>query len=237
MNRARHELSPGVILDARRSVYLEEESVLAVADLHFGYAWTHRQRGQLLPLSCPEDTSERLEVLLDEYRPRTLAVLGDIVHGTLPTSEMRKQFQEMLDRLQQRAELRLIAGNHDRLLAREIQLPLVREHRVGPHILLHGDGHSEASSGALHGEALSSGGRLIIGHEHPAISISDRVAHSAKVPCFLAGDCLLVLPAFSTWAAGGNVHTGNTLSHFPAIDPPRKAVAILAGKLLPVRLR
>lgn len=234
MNFTRHELCPGVILDARRAVYLEDEKTLAVADLHYGYAWTHRMRGQLMPLSAPEDTGARLEVLLAEYQPRVLAVLGDIVHGPLPTREVRLEFQQMIERLEQRAEVQLIAGNHDRTLSSEIGRPLPRENRAGSHRLLHGDGHTETNGAQFLVEAKASGGRLIIGHEHPAISISDRVTSSAKVPCFLAGESLLVLPAFSPWAAGGDFRSTGGLSCFLNLDRPNKAVAILAGKLLPV---
>ena len=107
----------------------------------------------------------------------------------------------------------------------------------GPRRGLHGDGHSSISAAALLQEAQEADGKLILGHEHPAIGISDGVAHYAKVPCFLASDDWLVLPAFSAWAAGGDVRRGTYLSAFPNVAAPNKAVAILAGKLLPIPLR
>ena len=237
MNHTRLELWPGIVLDARRAVYLEAESVLAVADLHLGYAWAHRNRGQLMPISVPDDTADRISILLDEYRPRTLAVLGDIVHDTVPIAHFREGLQAFLKAMEARAELRLIAGNHDRWLAREIVQPLLRDWQAGPHRLLHGDGHNSISAAALLNEAQEAGGRLILGHEHPAIEISDGVAHHARVPCFLASNDWLVVPAFSTWAAGGDVRHGTFLSPFPKEVPPTRAVAILAGKLLPIPLR
>ena len=237
MTRARHILSPGIILDARRAVFLENESVLAIADIHLGYAWAHRHRGQLLPLSKPDDAAERLGILMDEYHPKTVALLGDIVHDTVPLAEFRQTLREFLDAVEQRAELRLVAGNHDRSLAREITQPLIRDLQVGSHRFIHGDGHSEAAAQVILEQTQVSGGLLIMGHEHPAIGISDRVAHYARVPCFLASPGLLVLPAFSTWSAGCEVRRGTFLSSFPMLAPAEKAIAILAGKLLPVRLR
>lgn len=237
MTRSRHTLSPGIILDARRAVYFESENVLAIADIHLGYAWAHRHRGQLIPVSKPDDTAERLGILIDEYRPKTVAVLGDIVHDTVPLAEFRQNLRGFLDSVEQRAELRLIAGNHDRALAREITQPLHRDLQVGSHRFIHGDGHSEASAQAILEQTQASGGLLIMGHEHPAIGISDNVAHYARVPCFLASSALLILPAFSTWSAGSEVRRGKFLSNFPLLSPADKAIAILAGKLLPVRLR
>jgi uncharacterized protein len=236
MNHVQIELSPSVILDARRAVYLAEEGLLAVADLHLGYAWAHRNRGQLMPLSVPDDTAERLNLLLTEYQPRTLAILGDIVHDSVPVKEFRRELRAFIDAMQQRVKLRLIAGNHDRMLGREIPEPLVRDLQVGAYRLLHGDGYSEVAAAALLEQVRGGSGRLIIGHEHPAIGISDRVAHYARVPCFLAGRTFVALPAFSNWAAGCDIRAGEFLSPFPEVDPPRLAVAILAGKLLRIPL-
>jgi hypothetical protein len=232
VTRSRLQLLPGVLLDARRAVYLENESVLAVADLHLGYAWAHRSRGQLMPLSVPDDTAEQLEILLDEYRPRTLAILGDIVHEAVPIVEFRRGLHEFLDRMEQRTELRLIAGNHDRWLSREITQPLVRDYQAGPHRLIHGDGFSETAAMELMAEVRTGGGLVLMGHEHPAIGISDGVAHFARVPCFLTSAGLLVLPAFSKWAAGCDFRRGEFLSPFPEMVEAASPVAILAGKLL-----
>jgi uncharacterized protein len=161
------------------------------------------------------------------------------MHGpiTVPLAEFRQTLREFLDSIEARAELRLVAGNHDRSLARQISQPLIRDLQIGPHRFLHGDGHSEAAAQAILEQTQASGGLLIMGHEHPAIGISDSVAHYARVPCFMASSRLLVLPAFSTWSAGSEIRRGTFLSSFPLLAPADKAIAILAGKLLPVRLR
>jgi uncharacterized protein len=236
MKQTRLEILPGMVLDARRAVWLEEERVLAVADLHVGYAWTHRARGQILPLSAPESTTPRLLALVDDYRPRTIALLGDIVHGVVPVEELRTELLSLLTVLRQRAEVLMIAGNHDRHLAGVVGSALPRQWRAGPHLLLHGDGEDELRVEAHFATVRESGGLLISGHEHPGIVLTDRVAHSARVPCFLVAEHGLVLPAFSDWASGGNARTGEYFSLYARACAPRNAVAILAGKLLPVPL-
>lgn len=236
MNFTRLELTPDIVLDARRAAFLRDESLLAVADLHLGYAWTHRARGQIFPLSVPEDTLPRLLALLDEYKPATLALLGDIIHGAAPVAEFREQLFDMLAVLRERVNLVLIAGNHDRYLPGMLEENVPREFRAGPHILMHGDGIDETLAVEDLREVERAGGRIIVGHEHPAIVLGDNVAHSARVPCFLESPNLLVLPAFSEWAAGGNVRKRDFFSGFLKVSPPERAVAILAGKLLPVAL-
>src|SRR5688572_9920137 len=105
MKHVRLELWPGIILDARRAVFIESESVLIVADLHIGYAWAQRSRGHLLPLSPSDDTTERITELLNEYRPKTLAILGDIVHDTVPIDEFREMLSSFLQTVGAQVEL------------------------------------------------------------------------------------------------------------------------------------
>jgi metallophosphoesterase superfamily enzyme len=99
---------------------------------------------------------------------------------------------------------------------------------------LHGDDTDEALAAERLSAARMAGGLLIFGHEHPAMVIGDGVAHSARVPCFLTAPGALVLPAFSGWAAGSNVRHDEYLSPYTRAAAPKKAVAILAGKLLPM---
>jgi uncharacterized protein len=232
------QLSGDVRLDARRAVWLETERVLAVADLHLGYAWAHRRAGQMLPVSANEDSIERLLELVADYQPRELALLGDIVHAAVPFVALEEELQRLSAELGGRVELRLLAGNHDRSLAPllkrcGIDLDLHALLRTGPHLLLHGDS-ADASLDQLAG-VRALGGRIFMGHEHPAIRVGDGVA-SVKRPCFLVADDLVILPAFSEWVAGANVRQGEFLSALAGSAKFRMAHAILAGKLLAVRL-
>lgn len=239
---SRRKLPPDLVLDARRAVFLSETKTLVVADLHLGYAWAHRHGGNLLPVSAKEDALPRLLELIADYAPRELVLLGDIVHRAVPVAELKAELRASLCALAGCVALRLVAGNHDRRLAPllaecGIATQLVHEMERGVHFLTHGDGTDAGRAATLREAARVRGGRVIIGHEHPAITISDGVATAAKCPCFLVGERVLVLPAFSTWAAGTNVRAGRWMSPFARDEPFPHAVAILAGKLLPVRLQ
>jgi metallophosphoesterase superfamily enzyme len=116
--------------------------------------------------------------------------------------------------------------------SKSIALPLVRELQIGPHRLVHGDGVELRQAKAELVTASSRGGFVFCGHEHPAITLSDRVASYAKCPCFVEGDGLLMLPAFSEWAGGSNLRNGSFLSRYLEAARVRNVTAILADKLL-----
>jgi putative SbcD/Mre11-related phosphoesterase len=233
------EIRPGIVLDARRAVWLTAERTLLVADLHLGYAWAQRSAGELLPITPRSETLPRLAALLEDYQPARTVLLGDIVHDAVDISPLTAELRQLHAYCANRSELILIAGNHDRqlhrlLFAHSIDLPLVRELSIGPHRLVHGDGIDADAARAELAIALHRGGFVFCGHEHPAITLSDRVASYAKCPCFVEGDGLLMLPAFSEWAAGNSILRREHLSSYLQAAEIRSVTAIVAGKLLTV---
>jgi uncharacterized protein len=240
-DRSRMELEPGLWLDARRAVWIEDARALVVADLHLGYVWAHRFEGQLLPLSVREDSTERLLDLIASYRPAEVVLLGDVVHRVVPAPELRSEVRRLAAEVAERARLRIVMGNHDAHLSTlladlGVEVETALQILAGSHLLLHGDGPDDAERVAAAFREIASGGRVIMGHEHPALTLSDGVSSSVKCPCFLASRQVLVLPAFSRWAAGSNAREGRFLSPFARRAEFDQGIAILANKLLPVRL-
>jgi putative SbcD/Mre11-related phosphoesterase len=240
MDRSKWELEPAIWLDARRALWLANERVLAVADLHLGYAWAHRHSGNLLPLSKDDALVRRLEELVSDYAPAALALVGDIVHRAVSIGAMREELCDLFRRLSKRVTLRLIAGNHDKRLSAllhecEIEAPLLDHLRIGPHLLVHGDQCNATWATREFAAAAARRGRIICGHTHPAIRISDGVATSAKCPCFAIAGPLVVLPAFTDWSAGTDVRSAHFFEALPQERQVEEAVAIVAGKLLPIK--
>ena len=228
MDASRLEIEPGVWLDSRRAAYLEQEKVLCVADLHLGYAWAHRFSGQMLPLSGEESLVQRLSDLCAFYKPDRLAVLGDIVHRAVPVREVASDFSTLVSRVRDHCRLELILGNHDRHLEElvaglglDIEFHSCR--RTGRFILVHGNDDCERTAGST----------VIMGHEHPAISLGDNV-RSARFPCFVAGPGLVILPAFSHWASGSDIRARSWMSPIARQARTAAAVAILGERLLRV---
>ena len=214
MDKSRLQVERGIWVDARRAIWFERLGILAVADLHIGYNWAHRAGGQMLPLHQPDDTIGRLQALCEFYKPGELLLLGDIVHRALPLPQIEAELQKLLSQLK---GIRLIAGNHDRFLDKLISTPLETEYIRAGYLFVHGHLPSERPE------------RIVMGHEHPAISVGDGVATSVKCPCFLISRKTIVLPAFSLWAAGG--------AEMALRERFETAVAILGDKLLPIHLK
>ena len=232
----------GPTLDARRCVHLAASNTLVVADLHLGYAWSRRKRGVLLPVETPDDTLNRLATLHDAYQPGRWVILGDVVHEALDLPPLERVLRELCDRLARNAELIFCLGNHDRNLEariREWKLPVacVTSWNTDGLLLAHGDTLPAADpKQAFQLASEPPLQRWLIGHEHPAMSLGDGVATRVKCPAFLVADDGIVLPAFSSWAAGCE------WGRQPFLGPMARGTAfrtawVCAGKqLLPVSL-
>jgi putative SbcD/Mre11-related phosphoesterase len=178
----RAEVRPGVWLDARCALWLAAERLLVIADLHWGYAASHRARGNLLPLWGDEEIAARLESLLADYEPAEMIWLGDVLHDVEGRGNAERFLREA------RTPITLLAGNHDRRWTVARERTLVR----GNYFFHHGDNSPEIPVGHIE----------ILGHHHPAVSWYDGAGGRLKLPALVAGARRLILPAFSPWAAG-----------------------------------
>ncbi|HUS36200.1 MAG TPA: metallophosphoesterase [Verrucomicrobiae bacterium] len=221
----------GVVFDARRAVYFREHRLLAVADLHLGYAWTHRAQGQLMPVAPKDNVLDRLKTLVTDYDPERIVLLGDIVHRALPVPALLEELRTLVEIADGKRELILLAGNHDRKLQQLLKqldcgAALRTEYVAGENVLLHGDR-----------PATQAASRFVIGHEHPAISLGDGVATSRKFPCFLIAENVVTLPSFSSWSAHTAFPSYEFMSPIARAARFQTALAILGDRLLPVPLK
>lgn len=174
-----------VLLDARLGLFHQEERWLAVADLHFGYELSQRAAGWLMPMWGMASIRERLLELVEEYRPRHLVILGDLVHDGTAAAEAKA----LLEKIQQLCETVVIAGNHDRQISSAFAL---RASWETEHFHFH---HGHCSVEPSH--------RIqIIGHHHPAGAITDGAGLRLKCPAFVQDQNCWIMPAFSPWSSG-----------------------------------
>jgi uncharacterized protein len=179
---ARTEVRPGFWLDSRLALWLARERLLVVADLHWGYAASHRARGNLLPVWGDAEIAQRLQSLIDDYQPAEMLWLGDVVHA----AEGAASAEEFLRNAS--LPIAVLAGNHDRRWRSAGQKSSQRD----CYFFHHGDTRLVPPADCLE----------IIGHHHPAVSWGDAAGSRLKLPAFVAGPRRIVLPAFSPWAAG-----------------------------------
>ena len=176
-----------VLLDGRLALFHRKQRWLAVADLHFGYELSQRAAGRLHPMWGMTSIENRLYRLLADHRPRHLIIVGDIVHDRAAATEARG----LIQRLAAFCEPIVLAGNHDRQLA--ATLPLRDCWRMKGFYFHHGDCAAEVT------DAIQ-----IIGHHHPAGSITDGAGLRLKLPALVQQSNCWILPAFSPWAAGAS---------------------------------
>lgn len=176
------EILPGLHLDSRRALWLAAPRILVVADLHWGYAASHRARGNLLPSWGDADLSAALTALIDDYRPAQFLWLGDTLH-TLTGRTAAEAFIAASP-----VPITLIAGNHDARWS----APSTSSIHLATFFFHHGD-----TTPAVPPDALE-----IIGHYHPAYVHRDGTGTRLKLAALVAGPRRLILPALSPWAAG-----------------------------------
>lgn len=179
----RLEIQSGVWLDSRLAVWLAVPRIVVVADLHWGYAASHRAEGNLLPAWGDANIAQRLNSLVTDYDPAEMIWLGDSLH-TLTGSEAADNFLRTAS-----VAVTIVSGNHDARWSRAKDRVIVNR---ASYFFHHGDQVQPVPAGSLE----------IVGHFHPAVSWHDGAGTRLKLPALIASARRLVLPAFSPWAGG-----------------------------------
>jgi uncharacterized protein len=192
---------PGLQAHASGALWLPESQTAIIADIHLGYSWAQRRRGELGPLA-DERTRSKLFGFRDEMHPRQFIFLGDVVHAPRPCAPEREYIEDTLAALASTADLITVRGNHDRHFAREfsqVQCQCVETWSEGNITAVHGDRFTFA---------WPEGHTLVLGHLHPSLAVRDASGAGHKMPIFLVSPSCLVLPAFSPFARGYDVASG-----------------------------
>jgi putative SbcD/Mre11-related phosphoesterase len=195
------EIAPGRWAHPSGALWLSEARTALLADVHLGYGWALRRRGQLGPVHEAAVRRKLLATIAD-LRPQTIVFVGDVVHAPRPGPQERAEIEATLGELAVHSELVLIPGNHDRGFHTDYPGAAIRL----------GSEWRESGLLALHGHILpKTTDHLIVGHIHPALGVVDHAGATQKLPVFVASDRVTVLPAFSPLSAGGDIRT-----HMPA---------------------
>jgi metallophosphoesterase superfamily enzyme len=175
-----------------RTVFLPAAATLVVADVHAGRA-AATNAGLLLDER--RDLLDRLTAAVTATDPETVVFAGDLLHRFGAPSDRTAGTVRALAGAVRDAGAKpvAVAGNHDAGLAGVWPGPVHDAYRLSDGTLVcHGHETPEADAE-----------RYVCGHLHPAIEVEGR-----KRDCFLFDPAgyrdrpTLVLPAFSTFAAG-----------------------------------
>ncbi len=208
-HKAQPLLGQNFILSSDRALFWVEQNLLIVADPHFGKAQTFREKGIAVPRGTTANDLKRLSGLIKQFRPERLLILGDLVHDRIAHTA---KFNRLIDRWRGHhgdIQLILINGNHDLgaggpPTAFKID-QVANELLIDPFIFTHQPNIDRPCYG-------------IVGHLHPAVTITGKGRLKETLPCFFFSPRMALMPAF-----GG--FTGNQVIR-PTIDD---RVYVIAG--------
>ena len=186
---------------------------LVLADFHIGLEEAMNKQGVLIPRNQFKDIADRLSRILGKEKFKKIIINGDLKHefGIISRQEW-KQTLLLLDLLSRHTEkIILIKGNHDKTIgpiAEKRKVEVLEEIFVGKILICHG--HKISPN-------IKKADTIIIGHEHPSISIREG-ARAEKFKCFLFGKYkskrLIVMPSFNPLAEGTDVSKEGILSPY-----------------------
>jgi len=195
-----------------------------------------QRRGVLIPKFQLQDTIKRLEAILEETKPKTVVINGDLKHefGRISAQEWRDTLK-LLDMILKHTEkIVIVKGNHDPSLgpiARKRSIDIVKDHTIGDILITHGDAEPN-----LEGKERKSIKTIIMGHEHPAITIEDGVRRE-RYKCFLVGTykrkTLIAQPSFFLLTEGSDVRKERLLSPLLQRNLGNFEVYIVEDKIYP----
>ncbi len=186
------EISNGIEI-IHTALWLSQEKTLIINDLHLGYEEALQRKGILVPKFQLPEIIKEMKLILEKVAPSentpekasslTIIINGDLKHefGTVLKQEW-KEVLEFLDFVGGFCKnIVIIRGNHDpllRFITEKRGVQVVTEYSVGDTLIVHGDVLVKINKKGIK--------RIIIGHEHPAITLK-KGSKREKYKCFLRG--------------------------------------------------
>ena len=197
----------------RKALWFPKKKILIIADLHLGYEEALNEQGIMIPRQMFKQIKKELQDLL-KLNPKIIIINGDLKHEFGQIS--RQEWSEatgILDLLLKKCKVILIKGNHDTILgqiAKKKNLDIVDFYCFDDICVLHG--HKVLLDKKIYDSKI-----LVIGHQHPAISIREGIK-SEKYKCFLVGKWkrknLVVMPSFFTIFEGSDIRNEKLMSPY-----------------------
>ena len=238
------EITPGIFI-YDLSLYIQSTISLVVSDFHIGYEEALNKQGILIPRAPFQLILDRLEKIFESIKEvhgkgnlNEIIIAGDLKHefGTISDQEWRNTLR-LLDFFGTKASSIVIAkGNHDTVIgpiAQKRNVNIVGAVERGHVLIVHGDKIPDK-------QLLKKAKTIIIGHEHPAVSIHDGI-RTEVFKCFLKGiwgrKAIIVLPSFSLVHEGTDMLKEQPHSPFLQKNLESFSAYIVADKVyLPVVL-
>jgi len=193
------------------ALYLKEHKALILADVHIGFEESLEKQGVLVPRFHLKDILSRIDAILKALPVKLIIFNGDLKHefGKITKQEWReltRLFEFLKDKVE---KIVIVKGNHDVSLgpvALREGISMVKEYSLGDILITHGDALVDKKSPCK---------ILIMGHEHPAVSLKAE-GRVERYKCFIKGKygnkILIAQPSFHQFTEGTDVLQGSFLS-------------------------
>lgn len=185
-----------LLLLPERALLWERTATLVVADAHLGKAAAFRAAGLPLPGGTTTETLNRLSAALARTAARRLLLLGDFFHARAGRAARTLAAIAAWRERHKDLEIVLVRGNHDRGAG---------DPPCEWGFACHDEPWIEGPFAFRHHPQEEKAGYVLAGHIHPAVSLSGMGGQREKLPCFLFGERIGLLPAFGDFTGGATV--------------------------------
>jgi len=171
---------------AQKAIYLPQQEILVIADMHLGKLVHFRKNGIAVPTQTKNEDLMILQSLITNYNPKEVVFLGDLFH-----SEVNSEYSTFLRAIEffPNVKFALTKGNHDIIpeaFFHDAVIEITDEKILGNDIVL----RHQLPKIPLEDRFY------IIGHIHPGYVIEGRGRQTYRLPSFYQSKNTLVLPAF-----------------------------------------
>jgi uncharacterized protein len=190
-----HKISLGgldFVPDMSGALFLAEEKLLLVADLHLEQGASLARRGLHVPPYDTEKTLTMLEQVLANTSATRLVLLGDSFHDGKAHDHVSDRDRSRLQAITARVDTIWISGNHDPHAHDGFGGACVDHMVMGQITLRHIP------------KRLRKGEMEIAGHLHPGAALVQR-GHNIRTKCFVADERRIILPAFGSYTGALNI--------------------------------
>ncbi|TRM93373.1 phosphoesterase [Sulfolobus sp. B1] len=189
-------------------IYIKGINSIVMSDIHIGYEEEMAKKGIYIPRIQKKRFLNILNRAISTFKTRNLIINGDFKHTfERLTRQERDELTEILTYLKENEiNVRIVKGNHDNYISLITEkfdnVDLVEDIDLGEIFITHGHKQIEPREETTY----------IIGHEHPRISIRDKLGFARKFQSFLVmpikekvNSKILVLPAIGIYQAGNDI--------------------------------
>lgn len=182
-----------------RALLLKKSRVLIVADVHWGKTATFRAASIPIPPGTTSDDLGRLSDVITRTRASRLIVLGDLLHSKTWKAEQTHAAIVQWRKRHAALPITLIRGNHD-----------IRSGDLAPDLAIESCNEPMEFGGfqLCHRPAEQEGGYTLAGHVHPCFTLVGPGRQRERLPCFLFGRRIALIPAFGSFTGMAPIQPG-----------------------------